>query len=70
MRITVFQDGHPEELEERLKSLGGVEVVQIRSGGGILALEFDEEADPWKHPGAIGRALDDLVEEELISSFR
>lgn len=68
MKVTVFQNARPEELEEKINELGGIDLVSSR--GGELVLEFDEDVEPWKHQGAIGRILDDLEEEELISSFR
>jgi len=68
VRITVFQNGRPEEFEEKIRKLSGVSIV--RSNGGEVVLEFYEETDPWEHRGAIGRALEDMEEEEIISSFR
>jgi len=72
MRIKIYHNDYPEELEKQIKTKFGEDTVQIiRLDEREIEIEFNEEKDPWRHTGAIARALDDLMEEnEWISSYK
>lgn len=72
MKIKLFHNDYPEEIQEQIKRKFGEDSIQIiKTREGELEIEFNEEEYPWKHVGTIGRSLDDLMEEnEWISSYR
>lgn len=71
MRIKIFHNDYPEELEKQIRTRFGEDTVCIvKTGEREIEVDFDTERDPWRHIGEVARALDDLMEEnEWISSY-
>lgn len=75
--IRLRHNDFPEELERQImEKLGKTTVNIVILTDDVVVLEFDELEEPWKHPGAIGRAVEDLMEgnewirwEEPVGSY-
>jgi len=44
------------------RDIGDSSVVISELTDEIVELKFDEREEPWKHPGAIGRAIQGLMD--------
>ena len=62
--VRLAHNDFPEDLRRQIIQKFGESSVNISElSDGIVEIQFDEREEPWKHPGAIGRAIESLKEE-------
>ncbi|MBU2265223.1 MAG: hypothetical protein ABIJ85_02215 [bacterium] len=62
--VRLVHNDFPDDLRRQItQKLGDSSVVISELTDGVVELKFDEREDPWKHPGAIGRAIESLMGE-------